>query len=237
LTAFDEVLRNITEKKFYHTTTTMKLSLQSCSRYGKLAGTLTLITFGLSQCAGTSDGQLAQGQGALLGGAAGALLGNAIGKDTNSTLIGAGIGSLAGYAYGTHIANKKAAYASTEDWLDACIVQAEASRRKASAYNQRLNNQLARLEKEVRSARAAGNRQQLSSLNREIRAERAAAQRESSAYTKDAGLQRSAISEAGGKGGSRLKSLRSSTSGIETQVSTMNRNVQRFAALESQTDV
>ena len=215
----------------------MNTPLEICARYGKHISVFTLITFGCTQCAATSDGQLAQGQGALIGGAAGALLGNAIGGNTAGTLIGAGIGTAAGFAYGTHIANKKAQYASTEDWLDACIVQAETKRKEAVAYNQRLNNQLARLEKEVRMAKAAGDTKKLSTLKREIRSERSAAQGQASTFTKEAEMQRNAINQAGGQGASRLKTLRTSTSGIESQVSTMNKNVERYAALESQTDV
>lgn len=214
----------------------MTSALQLFSRHGKSIAVSTFLVLGTTQCAETSDGRLAQGQGAGIGALGGALLGGAIGG-RDGALLGAGIGALGGYAYGSHIANKKAQYKSTEEWLDACISQAESKRRAAVAYNRKLNNRLASLEREVRVAKAAGNKSQLSSLKREISSERTAAQKESAGFTKEAELQRSAIKQAGPGNSSRLSSLRSSTSGIETQVSGINRNVERYAALESQIDV
>lgn len=207
-----------------------------CARYGKHLAIFTLITMGGSQCASTQDGRLAQGQGAGLGALGGAGLGYLIGG-AQGAKIGALAGGTIGFAYGSHIANKKAQYKSTEEWLDACITQAESKRREAVAYNQKLNTRLASLQKEVRMAKAAGDKSKLASLKREIVSERTAAQKQSSAFSKEAEMQRSAIKQANGEGSSRLRSLRNSTSGIETQVSTMNSNVQRYAALESQTDV
>ncbi len=215
----------------------MKRSLRSFVRLGKHACIFTAITLGMTRCANTSDGQLAQGQGTAIGAGVGALAGNLIGRNTQGTLIGAGIGGLAGFAYGTHVANKKASYASTEDWLDACIVQAEGKRKEAVAYNDRLNRELTRLRSEVRVAKAANDRSKLASLKRQIGSERAAAQKQSAAFSKEAQANRSAIQQAGSEGASRVKSLRSTTSGIETQVSTMNKTEQSLASLQNETDV
>lgn len=214
----------------------MTTPLNFCARYGKYLATFTLITMGATQCASTQDGQLAQAQGAGLGALGGGLIGAAVGG-REGALIGAAIGGAGGFAYGSHIANKKAQYKSTEEWLDACITQAESKRREAVAYNQKLNTRLASLQKEVRMAKAAGDKSKLASLKRTIASERGTAQKQASAFSKEAEMQRNAIKQANGEGSSRLKSLRTSTSGIETQVSTMNSNVQRYAALESQTDV
>lgn len=214
----------------------MNTSHNVFARYGKPLSVFTLITLGATQCASTQDGQLAQAQGTGIGALGGGLIGAAIGG-RQGALIGAGIGAAGGFAYGTHIANKKAQYKSTEEWLDACITQAESKRKEAVAYNSRLNNQLAHLQKEVRIAKAANDKAKLATLKREIVSERTAAQKQSAAFSKEAELQRGAIKQAGGEGASRLSSLRTSTTGIETQVSTMNKNVERYAALESQTDV
>ncbi len=215
----------------------MNSPIQTCVRYGKQLSIFTAITFSLTQCADMSDQDVTKAQGTAIGAGAGAILGQVIGRNTQSTLIGAGIGSLAGLAYGTHVANKKKNYVNTEDWLDACIVQAESTRKKAAAYNDRLDNQLARLRKEVQMAKVAGDKQKLASLNREIRTERATAQKESATFAKEAQINRSAIQEAGGRGGSSLKSLRTTTSGIETQVSTINKNEKSLASLQNETDV
>lgn len=214
----------------------MTNTLNLVQRYGKHIAIFTLITMGSTQCAGTADGRLAQGQGTAIGAGAGALIGAALGG-REGALIGAAIGGASGFAYGSHIANKKAQYKSTEEWLDACISQAESKRRDAVAYNRKLDNRLAQLQREVRTAAAAGDKAKLSTLRREISSERSDAQKQAATYTKEAEMQRSAIKEAGGQGASRLSSLRKSTSGIETQVSIMNKGVERYAALESQTDV
>jgi len=63
---------------------------------------ISLLGFLLS-CAGTSRSKQGLGAGALIGGISGALLGQAIGKDTEATLIGAGIGTLVGGAAGHQI--------------------------------------------------------------------------------------------------------------------------------------
>jgi hypothetical protein len=214
------------------------------SKIGKQMALCILIMFGLSQCATTEDGRLTQAQGTGMGAVGGALLGAGLGALTGNSeavkkgaLIGGAIGAAGGFSYGTHVANKKAQYKSTEEWLDACITNAEKKRTAAVAYNSRLNNEYARLQSEVKKAQMAGDKRKLSSLKRQIASERKAAEKEAVAFNKEAELQRGAIKEAGGKGGSRLRSLRTSTSGIESQVNSINSNVQRVAALESQTDV
>ena len=212
------------------------MTLKHFARFSKHAAVFLAITMGAPQCANTSDGRLAQGEGTAIGAVGGALLGGLIGG-RKGAMIGAGAGGVAGYAYGTHIANKKAQYKSTEEWLDACIAQANAKRREAVAYNRQLNNKLASLEREVRIAKASNDRGKLVTLKREIVTEKAAAQKQASEFGKEAQMQQSVIKQAGGKGGSRLNSLRESTNGIESQVSIMNKGVQRYAALESQTDV
>lgn len=211
------------------------------ARCGKHLAVFTIITMGATHCASTEDGRLAQAQGTGLGALGGGLLGAGIGAlagDSDSVrkgaLIGAGIGAAGGFAYGTHVANKKAQYKSTEEWLDACISEAETKRREAVAYNKRLNNQLARLRKEVRLAREAEDRRKLASLERQIAVERAAAQKQAAAFNKEIEMLRGAIKQANGESSSRVDSLRTSTNGIQNQVSTMNNTVERYAALESQ---
>lgn len=214
----------------------MTITLNHFARFGKHCAVFMIITMGATQCAGTSDGRLAQGQGTAIGTGAGALVGAAVGGH-KAALIGAAIGGVGGFAFGTHIANKKAQYKSTEEWLDACIAQANTKRKEAVTYNRQLNNKLANLEREVRVAKAAGDKTKLVALKREIGTDKAAAQKQASAFSKEAEMQQSAVKQAEGKGGSRLSTLRESANGIDAQVSIMNKGVQRYAALESQTDV
>ncbi len=67
----------------------------------------------LSGCA-ANDQNVTRAQGAGAGAALGAGLGLLVGKDTESTVIGAAVGGLAGLALGDAVARKKADYVSTE---------------------------------------------------------------------------------------------------------------------------
>ena len=65
---------------------------------------LVLSLFGfLFSCAGTSRSKKGLGTGVLIGAIGGALLGQAIGRNTEATLIGAGIGTLVGGVAGHQI--------------------------------------------------------------------------------------------------------------------------------------
>ncbi|MEQ1937955.1 YMGG-like glycine zipper-containing protein [Mesorhizobium sp. CN5-321] len=64
-----------------------------------------LAALALSGCAQTESQQRA-GTGALIGGAGGALVGQAIGRDTKSTVIGAASGALLGAVIGSSTAPK-----------------------------------------------------------------------------------------------------------------------------------
>jgi hypothetical protein len=208
--------------------------LQSAPRCLKHLAAFALITFGTTQCASTPDGRKTQAQGSAIGAGAGAIVGGLIGGRAGA-LWGAGIGGAGGFAYGTHVANKKAQYKTTEAWLDACIVEAESKHKAAIACNDKLDRRLGQLQREVRAAAAASDKAKMASLKREIATDRKDAQEQAAAFGKEAEMQRSAIKQAGGEGSSRLSSLRQSTSGIETQVSIMNKRVKHYAALESQT--
>ena len=69
-------------------------------RFGKTtAAAVILLSAALAGCAATPQDQRA-GTGALIGGVGGALAGQAIGRDTKSTVIGAGAGALLGAVVG-----------------------------------------------------------------------------------------------------------------------------------------
>lgn len=97
------------------------------------------------------------GTGAAIGAVAGGLLGQVLGGDTKSTLIGAAIGAavggVGGYAYGDHVAGQKEQYAKEEEWLDACIAQAQQKNQELVAYNQDLLHQISVLEEETAALR------------------------------------------------------------------------------------
>ncbi len=82
------------------------------------------LTGALFACAGASRSRKGLGTGALIGGIGGALLGQAIGRDTEATLIGAGIGAAVGGAAGHQIG----AYMDRqEEALKAAIATTEAA--------------------------------------------------------------------------------------------------------------
>jgi len=61
----------------------------------------TVLSLALAGCQGTTPQQQRAGTGALIGAAGGALAGQAIGRDTKSTVIGAAGGALLGAVVGT----------------------------------------------------------------------------------------------------------------------------------------
>ena len=96
-----------------------------------------------------TEGTLA---GAGIGAGTGALIGGAIGG-RDGALKGAGIGAilggLAGLAYGTSVADKKANYASQEEWLAACLTEAKAVNKKTAELNSQLTAKLAGYNKQI----------------------------------------------------------------------------------------
>jgi len=121
-----------------------------------------LIVFGvvlslvLVACASTQDGKRTQTEGTLVGAGSGALLGALIGGLAGGrdgallgAAIGAGVGGTAGFAYGTHVANQKQKYASTEAWLDACIASADQVNQETSEYNTKLAREIGELDAET----------------------------------------------------------------------------------------
>ena len=91
------------------------------------------------------------GIGAVLGAAIGAALGGRDGA-LKGAAIGAGVGALSGFAYGSSVANKKAEYASEEEWLSACLAETQNTNKQAAAYNSRLKASLAGYQKGAASA-------------------------------------------------------------------------------------
>ncbi|MBU1340308.1 MAG: hypothetical protein KKE44_18425 [Proteobacteria bacterium] len=102
----------------------------------------------------TEDSKRTKNEGAAVGVGTGAVLGGLIGAlvggDSKGALIGAAIGAaaggVAGYAYGDHVASKKAEYAKEEDWLDQCIASAQKVNQDTIAYNEKIRSDIALLD-------------------------------------------------------------------------------------------
>jgi hypothetical protein len=109
----------------------------------------------LSGCATTdgsmSDQQATAAQGAAFGAILGGLLGAAV-SDNRATgaLVGAAGGGLIGYGIGSSIAERKAQYASEEDFLIAEIQRNQEFAREAAAQNRQIGQEIAQLDRESR---------------------------------------------------------------------------------------
>lgn len=201
-----------------------------------------LVAAMLGGCASTSDGRLAQAQGtgigAVIGAVAGGALGYAVGGQdglVRGAAIGAGTGAVAGFAYGTHVARKKAAYASREAWLDACIAQAHQVNSRAYAYSRSLESRIARLEARTRAARAARNQSEARAIRQEVASLKAEARGRSTEVRQELSAQRSAVSE--GAGARNQPALRNEVRSLEETDGKLGRQINRLAGLENQLDV
>lgn len=209
-------------------------------KYSKTcAAAMVAVVF--SSCAQTQDGRLTQAQGtglgALGGAATGALIGAISGNAARGALIGAGVGAIGGFAYGTHVANRKAQYASTEAWLDACIASARQRNNEALAYNRSLRNRVASLERQIQAARIANNRSQLRNLKGQCAALRKDATTKTTVFRQEVEVQKTVIQEAGPGQSSRVSEIRSTTSELRSTTGQIDSQVQRLASLENQIDV
>jgi hypothetical protein len=125
-----------------------------------ILGLVVVLVF--SGCATTSDSKRTQAEGAAIGAGAGALLGALVGGlvgGRDGALIGAGVGAgvggTAGFMYGTHVANQKEKYANQEDWLNACIAQAQRVNDETRQYNLALAGQIDQLDVETQALAVA----------------------------------------------------------------------------------
>ncbi len=89
-----------------------------------------------------SDSTRTKTEGAVVGVAAGALIGGLIGGRDGAAL-GAALGGIGGLAYGSYVADEKAKYARTEDWLNAEINKAHQANRNIRSYNAKLSREIA----------------------------------------------------------------------------------------------
>ena len=176
------------------------------------------------------------GAGAVLGAIVGALLDGKRGA-ARGAAIGAALGGVAGYAYGNHVAGQKAKYAKREEWLDACLAQAEKTRRETTATNASLREDLARMDEETRTLETAYRqkkiqRAELQAEERRIRQRVAEAEKKIRGAEKDAekeiAAQNSVIQDARA-GGNEEHAAR-----LEAEVRTLREQVDQLKEQSSQ---
>lgn len=175
------------------------------------------------------------GMGAVAGGILGAVVGNQLGNAEAGAAIGAALGGAGGLAYGNHVASQKAKYASTEQWLDACIASAEQKRNSAVAYNNQLDKRIAQLKSEIQTAKANKDAQKLAALKKQIIAEEANAAKQVSAMNSEINMQNQAIGQGGSS--SRASLLRSKVNTLGSVNKTTEQRKQVLAQLRNSTGV
>jgi uncharacterized protein YcfJ len=209
----------------------------------KLLATVTLICL-LSMVTGCAniqdDGDRTRsegaGTGAAVGAVTGALLGQIFGGDTRSTVVGAAlggaIGGLGGYAYGNHVANQKEKYASEEDWLEACIAEAQRTNEAVARYNNELRQQIDGLRRDTETleqqyADAKTRNVKLKEKKKTVDGLARAADKELTAARSELAVQNAVATEARGSGQSDY------AQSLDNQLETLRANIRE---LEKQTE-
>lgn len=115
---------------------------------GSIAAACLIGTTGCTQ-PNMTDSQRTKAEGTGTGVIAGALIGGLIGGRDGAAL-GAALGGVAGYAYGSYVAEEKAKYANTEDWLNSEINKASQENKNIRAYNAKLSREIAETKRLVK---------------------------------------------------------------------------------------
>jgi hypothetical protein len=176
------------------------------------------------------------GGGAVLGAIVGALLDGKRGA-ARGAAIGAGVGGAAGYAYGHHVASQKAQYASREEWLDACLAQAEKTRQTAEESNERLREELALLDKETRALETAyrkkkANRAELREEEQRIRQRVAETEKLIQGAETEIAMQNSVVQEArAGGDDEKAARLEAEVRGLREQVDQLKEQSAQLATM------
>lgn len=144
--------------------------------------------------------------GGLLGGLAGALTG--ADRNTMSRYIAAGAvagmvaGGVAGYRWGKAKARRKADYARTEDYLGACINDAQSLRVSAQNENAKLRRDVQNVSQQTnvlvaRYNQRQASQQQLITMHNNIARRRSVVGQQSQRVADEIAVQRSALQQAG----------------------------------------
>lgn len=180
----------------------------------------------LSSCNSLSDETLTRLQGTFIGipggGAAGAGIG-ALAGGKKGAVIGAGagvlVGGIAGYVWGDSVAKEKEQYARTEDYVRAHIKQLDSRVDDAEEINEKLQDQIASMQKENRRLATADYntlRNQVNSNIKTINSDIAAADRAAKSAS-----------------GDNLAELREKRTALLAQRDAMNANLQALGTLQA----
>jgi hypothetical protein len=122
----------------------------------RTTASMILITGLLAGCAGLSDTESTTAESTLIGTGAGAAVGAGVGAlvgGGRGAAIGAGVGGVVGagtgYAWGSHVASKRAAYSRQEDYVNALLASARETQEQTRQYNAALTADIQRLDRET----------------------------------------------------------------------------------------
>lgn len=118
----------------------------------RVCATLLMVGLMLTSCAGTTDRQQTVAGGAAVGAAVGGILGYVLGDEVGA-LVGVAAGGAVGAFVGHVVAERKAVYASREDFLTAEIKRTAEHNETARVYNDQLRDDIARLSEEAETLR------------------------------------------------------------------------------------
>ena len=215
-----------------------------------------LLCFALSGCA--TDQQRTKTQGTVIGavggavllGGLGALAGVLSGNRDNvaryaiaGAAAGAALGGVAGYNWGANVAREKAAYANTEDYLDACIGDTRAATAAAQRQNQSLRNQIAQLNAQSQQALVAYqqgqvDRQYLAGASAAVQERRADVQQKAQNLTQQIAIERNALAQARTKGSSaKLQQFNNEIRALSAQKAELQAHNQELASISNRLGV
>ncbi len=208
--------------------------------------TVLMIAAFVAGCAGMSDSRRTKTEGTAAGAGIGAVVGAAagqiFGRDTESTVIGAALGAAigggAGWVYGNHVANKKAQYASQEDYLNACIASARQVNNETRQYNASLRTEISRLNQEI-DLLVAKNRQNRSYRNQLARKREEVQQKQTDANNRlqraqdEVAIQKEVLSrEKGGGSSNEVRALDQEIARLEQTARELESQTQALAAID-----
>ncbi len=191
--------------------------------------------------AGCTDSQTTKAQGAGLGALVGAVGGAALGYAIDGSdgaaagaLIGAGAGAIGGFAYGSHVANKKAQYASQEAYLDACIAAASNMNQQVASYNQSLANDIAKL-KQQNAALASSGAQKSQKLahKKAIAAKRQQANKNLTRVTDEIRIQSTVLKNERKASQARISQLNTQIANLKSQKASLQNMSNQLASMDS----
>lgn len=203
----------------------------------------------MSGCATMDDGQKTQAQGLGIGAIAGAGIGALVSKATgghatDGAIIGGVLGGMAGGLYGNHVARKKAAYASTEDYLDVCVADAAKVRGEAEAFNVALQQDLDKMDARTTELLAAAQsgqsrKAELNALRNQGKTTLADAEKRMKSINAELELQRQVLAEERktNPGAAKLAALQEQVDALEKQRSQLQQRTQRLASINNRMSV